>query len=71
MSKSVEEANCVLECSADELGGSSRDHGRLLTSLKAGRNSKIDDNDAANHEQVSYQRTSSPLVLQVITAPHD
>ena len=31
----------------------------------------MDNDDAANHEQVSYQRTSSPFVLQVITAPHD
>ena len=70
MSNAAKEANCVLECSADELGGSFGDHGWLRTSPKAGRDSKIDD-DAANHEQVSDQCTSSPLVLQVITGPHD
>lgn len=44
-------ANFMLECSEDDLGGPSRDHDQVFTTLEVGSASKIDDNNAACHDQ--------------------
>ena len=62
ISNVAESGCCVLGFSEDELGGSSGDCDRLLSSPKVGRDSKIDNDNAASHEQVSDWCALSPFI---------
>ena len=53
----------MLELSEYESGGSSGNYDWIFTSPEVGRDSKIDNDDAANHKQVTNWRVSSPFAL--------